>query len=696
MRFPLQYTVTRTLFCSAFVMQIQAQTLELSELNGTNGFQIQGQDQFDRFGYSVSGIGDINGDGIGDFVLGAPSATPTQYAPDNGIAYVVFGSEQPFTGFFDVSTLDGTNGFQVVGNESIDRLGIAVSGAGDVNGDGFSDLLLGAYGVDYNGYNGERAAGAAYVLFGRAEPFPAIIRPSSLDGSNGFAIQGTTIYDTIGAVVSSAGDINGDGFADILLSSYRVDANGFQNAGQAQVVFGQADGFPAVISISDLDGSNGFVINGIEAQDEAGATSSGAGDVNGDGFDDIIIGAPRSSGGQVFLIFGSGAPFAAEFELSNIDGTNGIVIGVSANNAYGPRTASGAGDMNGDGFSDIIVGAYQNDAAQITRAGVTFVIFGGAALSSPLFVDQLDGTNGFSAAGLEENNRFGRSVSSVGDVNGDGFFDAISAAPGATSGTGNAYVIYGRGVGHPDFPFPAEIDITQTLPTQLRRVKGIEAGDYAGYATSSAGDINGDGFADYLVGARNADAGDETRAGEAYVIFGSSNAATQESASYKAFAIPGDAPRKAIGTTGDGADDSTPASRVWIDFAGGAAANAQASLQTVTLTRNNAAIQNISNTAGFHLQITTDRVDSAAEITVRYLNSDVDGLVEEELRLYTAPTPQGPWVNITSPTNPFGGQNPDVAQNRINGSAASLNGYYVISTDVPPPPSVDLDAWLLY
>src|SRR4028119_589358 len=124
---------------------------------------------------------------------------------------------------------------------------------------------------------------------------------SDLNGSNGFAINGIAALDRSGTSVSSAGDVNGDGFDDLIIGATGADPNGLIYAGQSYVVFGSNSGFAAGLNLSTLSGSNGFAINGIAASDSSGSSVSSAGDVNGDGFDDLIIGARTASRNGISL-----------------------------------------------------------------------------------------------------------------------------------------------------------------------------------------------------------------------------------------------------------------------------------------------------------------------------------------------------------------------------------------------------------
>ena len=198
----------------------------------------------------------------------------------------MIGQASGFAANVDLSTLDGITGFKLSGAAANDISGSSVASAGDVNGDGFADLIVGAYRASPH----DTYSGASYVVFGQASGFAANIDLSSLDGTTGFKLSGAAAGDHSGFSVASAGDVNGDGFADLIVGAGSAGPNG-SASGASYVVFGKASGFAANVDLSSLDGLTGFKLSGETAYDDSGRSVASAGDVNGDGFADLIVGA---------------------------------------------------------------------------------------------------------------------------------------------------------------------------------------------------------------------------------------------------------------------------------------------------------------------------------------------------------------------------------------------------------------------
>ena len=403
-----------------------------------------------------------------------------------------------------VQTLDESEGFRLDGVAAGDQAGFSVSSAGDVNGDGIDDLLVGARQGDPGGRG---QAGAAHVVFGTTSGFGSVVDLSTLDGTNGFTVNGISVLDLVGNSVSSAGDVNGDGFDDIIIGADR--------AGESYVVFGNGFGFPEEIELSNLVGANGFTFV------SGGEFVSGAGDINGDGIDDVIIGNPSAGvggvgfAGESYVVFGTQDGFSASISPTDLDGTNGFRIqGVAQDDSTGFPVSS-AGDVNGDGIDDVIIGG-----VGVGTAGAAYVVFGSTSgFSSTLDLSTLDGTNGYRLDGASAGDTAGISVSSAGDVNGDGIDDLIigatTADPNGYTGAGQSYVVFGKATGN-----TATVDLSSLDGTNGFAVNGAFFYDESGRSVSAAGDVNGDGFDDIIIGAPFVDFVGYENAGEVYVVFG--------------------------------------------------------------------------------------------------------------------------------------------------------------------------------
>ena len=436
-------------------------------LTAMSDTQLESNQADAQLGVSVSGAGDVNGDGYADVIVGAFFYDAGQ--ADEGAAFVFLGSA---AGVADGNA--STAHAQLESNQAGAFLGISVSGAGDVNGDGFADVIVGAYNYDA----GESNEGAAFVFLGSATGI-ANGNPSTAHAQ----LESNQIAAFLGFSVSGAGDVNGDGYADVIVGAYLYDAGEFDE-GAAFVFLGSAtgiaDGNPSTAH-AQLESNQGFAF--------LGNAVSGAGDVNGDGYADVIVGAYFYDAGQAdegaaFVFLGSatgvadGNPSTAHAQLESDQADAGL-----------GRSVSGAGDVNGDGYADVIVGAAGVAAGEFNE-GAAFVFLGGTA-------GVADGNPSTAHAQLQSDQAgafLGFSVSGAGDVNGDGYADVIVGAHFYSAGQGfegAAFVFLGSATGIAD-------GNPSTAHAQLESNQGFAL---LGNAVSDAGDVNGDGFADVIVGA---------------------------------------------------------------------------------------------------------------------------------------------------------------------------------------------------
>jgi VCBS repeat-containing protein len=424
----------------------------------------------------------------------------------------------------DTASLSSSVGLEYVGAAG-DKLSTSMSAVGDINGDGYDDFLIGSPYSDGGGSN----AGAVYVVFGAQSGVQSSLETIA-EGAGGFKITGLTASRTLGYAVSDAGDVNGDGRDDFIVA----DSN------SSYVIFGSSN-----LSTVDLNSIKAGV-GGFSIQNANFAFVS-AGDFNGDGRDDILIGdrfndISASDAGAVYILFGSSTPATNVDIAAAVTSGQAIRILGENSNDYAGFSLSSVGDFNHDGYDDIIIGAYNNDAGG-TDAGAAYVIYGSATASSTIYLSDIaDGNHGFKIIGQAANNFAGFSVSSAGDINGDGFDDMVIGASRNASSSGAAYVIYGTD------SHLTTVDLDSVAAgVGGFKINAQASGNLTGYDVSSAGDINGDGFDDILISAtNNAEGG--TTAGAAYVVFG--NAAGLSTISLSDVAA-GTGGFKILGDTGD-------------------------------------------------------------------------------------------------------------------------------------------------
>jgi uncharacterized repeat protein (TIGR01451 family) len=413
-------------------------------------------------GWSVATAGDVNGDGYSDVLLGAPTYDNGQN--DEGRASVYLGSP---------AGLSEVEGWTAEGNQADAYLGISVSTAGDVNGDGYADVIIGA--SEYDG--GQENEGAAYVFHGSF---------AGLSATADWIAEGDQAGALFGSSVATAGDVNADGYSDAIVGAYYYSGPQYRE-GRAFVFHGSAGG---------LSTTPDWFAESDQAESLLGFSVSTAGDVNGDGYSDVIVGAHDYSAswykeGRAYAYFGSATGLSLTANWTAESGQSNASFGYSV---------STAGDVNGDGFSDVIVGSYEYDNGEVNK-GRAFVYHGAA--------DGLSTATDWTAE-ADQSAWFGISVSTAGDVNGDGFADVIVGASRYSNGEtseGQAYLYHGASAG------------LDAAPAWVAESNQVSA--YFGRSVSTAGDVNGDGFADVIVGATSYDNG-EVNEGRAYIYHGSS------------------------------------------------------------------------------------------------------------------------------------------------------------------------------
>jgi hypothetical protein len=331
-------------------------------------FSVIGKAAGDGLGISVSGAGDVNGDGFDDFIVGA--YLNDDLTSDAGTAYVFYGS-QALSGTKDLGG-SGFSDVSVLGKASTDRLGRAVSGGGDLNRDGFDDLWIGAPNND-DGTSVGYQQGAAYVFFGGSNLSSTIqLNQQSAD----MTVLGKGGSDYLGKFLSGSGDVNRDGFDDWIVGSYRYDTSANNNRGAVYVFFGST----SLSGTHDMfaSGTPDVSVIGVGNYGYLGNSVSNAGDINDDGFDDMIMGAYRSDNnsaedGAIYVLYGS-STLSGTRNLAGDSPPELTIIGKASGDQLG-KSVSGLGDVNGDGIPDMIAGAWRNDDGG-SNAGAAYLFFG--------------------------------------------------------------------------------------------------------------------------------------------------------------------------------------------------------------------------------------------------------------------------------------------------------------------------------
>ena len=413
------------------------------------------------FGISVGTAGDVNGDGYDDVIVGARLYDNGE--TDEGRAFVYHGS---------ATGLSAAADWTAESNQAGANFGHSVGTTGDVNGDGYSDVIVGAFFYE----NGEAFEGRAFVYHGSA---------TGLSLTAGWTAESNQASAGFGISVGTAGDVNGDGYSDVIVGAYVYD-NGQSNEGRAFVYHGSPTGL--------ITGSADWTAESDQAFAGFGISVGTAGDVNGDGYSDVIVGASGYDNGQS----DEGRAFVYNGSATGLSLTAGWTAESNQASAKFGEAVGTAGDVDGDGYADVIVGAWFYDNGQ-SNEGRVFVHHGSATGLSVTadWVAESDQAGAF----------FGFSVGMAGDVNGDGFSDVIVGAYSYDNGQpneGRAFVYLGSAIG-----LSATADWT---------AEGNQADADFGISVATAGDSNGDGYDDVIVGAWRYDNG-QSDEGRAFVYY---------------------------------------------------------------------------------------------------------------------------------------------------------------------------------
>jgi hypothetical protein len=425
-------------FSAAYAQDTSGSILSVVPVWSTEGDQVSAE-----YGFAVGTAGDVNRDGYGDIIVGAAKYEKDIYR--EGAAFVYHGSAQGVSDVPDWTAGSGLSGA---------RFGNSVGYAGDVNGDGYADVIIGA-----NRYNNENSEeGAAYVFHGSA---------SGLGDTAAWMVESNLTRAEFGYAVSTAGDINHDGYDDVVVGA-RYYSQPEDNEGAVFVYLGSATG---------LHTTADWIYESNQSGAGLGTSVASAGDVNGDGFDDILVGAPFHSA----AINRAGAAFVFLGAADGLDAARSWQIDGTQEDARFAVSVGSAGDVNQDGLGDWIIGAMLYDAAQVNE-GAAFIYLG--------TVQDLPSKPYRMVTSGQPDCGFGVSVGTVGDVNQDGYPELFVGAHLYTDDQTNEGIVFVYRGGYAG-------------PTQPANwwSGGDKADTYYGYSASTAGDTNGDGKDDLLVGA---------------------------------------------------------------------------------------------------------------------------------------------------------------------------------------------------
>jgi hypothetical protein len=482
----------------------QVRAMDLEWLRNA-GARFDGTALNHKVGHCVAAAGDVNADGVADWLVGAPQVGLDVFSDPPGTVYLFYGAPGVTTG----GAVTGADVI-LVGEDNGWKTGYAAAGAGDVNGDGYGDLVIGAYGAKTNN---NTSSGRGYVVYGGLA-LAGTVNLATLTASQGMKINGAQTSDLLGEAVAAAGDVDGDGLPDVLIGARgEGSAEGATGRGAAYLLFGDV-ALPALLEI-EAPGSVGVTkFIGVSASDKLGDAVAGVGDVDADGYDDLLLGAQDapSTGthGAAYLVWGDPL-LPASMSLSTLGAAGVTVSGSSDGDSLGHDVAA-AGDVNGDGLADVVVSASGASVSGMNHEGRVYVVYGSASLPASFSASAVGGSvggvifNGALGSGATLGDNAGSAVGGGGDANRDGYDDlligASSADPNGDLAAGSVYLVYGGPA------LPGSIALA-TLGARGVRLDGVlpsdTVGGPSGGAVAFAGDVDDDGFDDLLMGAESAD-----------------------------------------------------------------------------------------------------------------------------------------------------------------------------------------------
>lgn len=436
----------------------------------------------DNTGENVAS-GDFNGDGYDDLLILSGG--------DDGKGTLIFGSaDRTDMGDMTEADLGSSNSVTFTGNSQFQLKNMTF--LGDINSDGYEDIAF---------INPGNAAGEGLrVVLGSASP-SATIDIIDTSQSNVFSIQGGLGDDLFGTSAAAGGDVNNDGYGDILVSTTTTDT---YEVGRGYVIFGHNGAFADMDLTSDpLDGTDGFAIQGHlvgATGDSLGADMSAAEDFNGDGIDDFAISTTVRSGGEgaAFVIYGRDTGFAASMNINDLDSTIGVSIYSDTVDDFGSRLAA-AGDFNGDGFDDLAVSNFTKNSDKYAENDGVHIIYGSDSHPAEIQTSEIDGTNGTYLRNANGGQEFGIAISAGADLDGDGFDDLViggSEAQTDASTRGDVFVIYGNNRGQAELQ-TGNMNSAEGTKTEYL---GAPAGVHALGASVTVGNFDGDIYNDMAFG----------------------------------------------------------------------------------------------------------------------------------------------------------------------------------------------------